>query len=126
MHSSVQHSQPGRGPLWVIHVAVSRGRSSIRFRNALKADSESAHWHLSRWANCARTRCSTVNKDGAVGGRLLQGRLQPAPYTRAVATIDITELALEVDFFAGHYAVADHEGEGHQHHQQPDIVERDG
>lgn len=37
-------------PVRVIHVAISRERSLIRFRNGLKADSESAHWHLSRWA----------------------------------------------------------------------------
>ena len=44
----------------VIRVAISRERSSIRFRNALKADSESAHWHLSRWArggHSARAAC---------------------------------------------------------------------
>src|SRR5262245_60030941 len=52
--------------------------------------------------------------------------LQPAPYTRAVATVDIAELALEIGFLAGHYAVADDEGEGHQHDQQPEIVERNG
>src|SRR5262249_59614924 len=54
------------------------------------------------------------------------GALQPAPYTRAVATVDIAELALEIGFLAGHYAVADDEGEGHQHDQQPEIVERNG
>jgi hypothetical protein len=43
----------------------------------------------------------------------------------AVATVDITELAFEVGFLAGHYAVADDQREGHQHHQQPEIVERD-
>src|SRR5262249_58183684 len=52
--------------------------------------------------------------------------LQPAPYTRAVATVDIAELALEIGFLAGHYAVADDEGEGHQHDQQPESVERNG
>src|SRR3982074_1050929 len=52
--------------------------------------------------------------------------LQPAPYARAVATVDITELALEIGFLAGHDAVADDEREGHQHQQQPEIVERDG
>src|SRR5215813_9929089 len=51
--------------------------------------------------------------------------LQPAPYTRAVATVDIAELALEIGFLAGHYAVADDEREGDQHHQQPEIIERD-
>src|SRR5262252_10536452 len=55
-----------------------------------------------------------------------QGALQPAPYPRAVATVDITELAIEIGFLAGHYPVADDEREGHQHHQQPEIVERDG
>src|SRR6266516_3745886 len=54
------------------------------------------------------------------------GALQPAPYARAVATVDITELALEIGFLTGHYAVADDEREGHQHHQEPEIVERDG
>src|SRR5262249_47607794 len=38
--------------------------------------------------------------------------LQPAAYARAVATVDIAELALEIGFLAGHYAVADDEGEG--------------
>ena len=52
-------------------------------------------------------------------------QLQPAPYARAVATIDIAELALEIGFLAGHYAVADDEREGHQRQQQPEIVERD-
>ena len=42
------------------------------------------------------------------------------------STIDITEPALEIGFLAGHYAVTDDEREGHQHHQQPEIVERDG
>src|SRR6516225_1996489 len=54
------------------------------------------------------------------------GGLQPAPYARAVATVDITELALEIGFLAGHNAVADDERKGHQHHQQPEILERDG
>src|SRR5215831_5938511 len=52
--------------------------------------------------------------------------LQPGPYTRAVATVDIAELALEIGFLAGDYTVADDEGEGHQHDQQPEIVERNG
>src|SRR5215475_11952378 len=52
--------------------------------------------------------------------------LQPAPYARAVATVDIAELALEIVFLAGHYAVADDERAGHQHYQQPEIVESDG
>jgi hypothetical protein len=52
--------------------------------------------------------------------------LQPAPYARAVATVDITELALEIGFLAGYNAVADDERKEHQHHQQPEIVERDG
>src|SRR5215470_9664452 len=65
---------------------------------------------------------------GAAGRRaqIHQGALQPAPYARAVATVDVTELALEIGLFAGHYAVVDDEREGHQHHQQPQIVERDG
>src|SRR5262245_57107881 len=54
------------------------------------------------------------------------GGLQPAPYARAVATIDIAEFALEIGFLAGHNAVADDEREGHQHHQEPEIVEPDG
>src|SRR6516162_1450242 len=45
------------------------------------------------------------------------GALHPAPYAQAVATIDITERALEIGFLAGHYPVADDEREGHQHHQ---------
>jgi hypothetical protein len=54
------------------------------------------------------------------------GALQPAPYARVVATVDSTELALEIGFLAGHNAVADDERKGHHHHQQPEIVERDG
>src|SRR5262249_17388802 len=61
-------------------------------------------------------------------------QLSPAPNmgnatasaVRAVATVDITELALEIGFLPGNYAVADDEREGNQHHQQPEIVERDG
>ena len=52
--------------------------------------------------------------------------LHPAPHTRAVATIDITELAPQIGFLAGHYAVADDQREGHKHHRQPEIIERDG
>src|SRR5262249_37581725 len=54
------------------------------------------------------------------------GALQPAPHARAVRTVNITERALKIGFLAGHYAVADDEREGHQHYQQPEIVERDG
>src|SRR5262249_34776119 len=59
-------------------------------------------------------------------GYQASGALQPAPHARAVATVSITELALEIGFLAGYYAVADDEREGHQHYQQPEIVERDG
>jgi len=55
-----------------------------------------------------------------------RGPLQPAPYARAVATVDITELELEINFLAGHYAIVDDERERQQHQQQPEIVERDG
>src|SRR5262249_58941735 len=58
--------------------------------------------------------------------RVLSWVLQPAPYARAIAAVDIAELALEIGFLAGHYAVADEEREGQQHDQQPEIVERDG
>src|SRR5215471_681210 len=61
----------------------------------------------------------------ALTTRRIQRALQPAPYARAVATVDVTELALEIGFLAGHDAVADDEREGHQHHQQPEVVERD-
>src|SRR5262249_59227528 len=40
--------------------------------------------------------------------------------------VHIAELALEIGFLAGHYAVADDKRERHQHDQQPEIVERDG
>src|SRR6516164_3146250 len=53
------------------------------------------------------------------------GALQPAPYARAVARIDITGRALEIGFLAAHYPVADDEREGYQHHQQLETVERD-
>src|SRR5215471_4947247 len=52
--------------------------------------------------------------------------LQPAPHARAVGTVNITELALKIGFFAGDYAVANDEREGHQHYQKPEIVERNG
>src|SRR6266508_4280808 len=38
--------------------------------------------------------------------------LEPAPHTRAVAAIDVAELALEIGFLAGDNTVADDEGEG--------------
>src|SRR5215471_5004176 len=57
--------------------------------------------------------------------RVLSWALQPAPYARAVAAVDIAEFALEIGFLAGHDAIADDERERHQHHQQPEIVERD-
>src|SRR5215471_20451919 len=52
--------------------------------------------------------------------------LEPAPHTRAVVAIDVTELALEIGFLAGDYAVADDEGEGCQRQQQPEAVEGNG
>ena len=52
--------------------------------------------------------------------------LEPAPHTRAVVAIDVTELALEIGFLAGDYAVADDEGEGCQCQQQPEAVEGNG
>jgi hypothetical protein len=52
--------------------------------------------------------------------------LEPAPHTRAVLAIDVTELALEIGFLAGDYAVADYEGEGCQCQQQPEAVEGNG
>jgi len=63
---------------------------------------------------------------GIAGSADAWGTVKPAAYSRPVATVDITELALEIGFFAGHYAVADDEREGHQHHQHLDIVERNG
>src|SRR5882757_5389365 len=52
--------------------------------------------------------------------------LQPAPYPRAVAAIDVSELALEIGFLAGDHTVADDKREGHQPHQQPEAVEGNG
>src|SRR5262249_12210168 len=43
-----------------------------------------------------------------------QRPLQPAPHTRAIAAVDITELALEIIFLAGNDAMADDEHEGDQ------------
>src|SRR5215813_14057135 len=63
---------------------------------------------------------------GAVGRWCTITALQPAAYARALAAVDITEPALEIGFLAGHYAVTDDEREGHQHQQEPEIVERDG
>src|SRR5262249_41923830 len=69
---------------------------------------------------------SQARRYGPPGADPSGGALQPAPYARAVAPVDIAELALEISFLAGHYAIADNEREGHQHHQQPEIIERDG
>src|SRR5262245_60661416 len=52
--------------------------------------------------------------------------LQPAPYPRVVAAIDVPELALEIGFLAGDHTVADHKCEGYQRHQQPEAVEGNG
>jgi hypothetical protein len=49
-----------------------------------------------------------------LGQHLGAKHLKPALHARAVAAIDVTELALEIGFLAGDYAVADDEGEGHQ------------
>src|SRR5205823_11592362 len=52
--------------------------------------------------------------------------LHPAPYPRAVAAIDVSELALEIGFLAGDHTVADDKREGHQRRQQPEAVEGNG
>jgi hypothetical protein len=54
-------------------------------------------------------------------------RLQPSPYMRAAAAIDITELALEIGFLAGNDAVTDedHKRRQHQQQQQSEIAECD-
>src|SRR3981189_286010 len=44
-------------------------------------------------------------------------RLQPAPYARAALAVGVAQLALEIGFLASHHAVANGEGEGHEHHQ---------
>src|SRR5262245_2652383 len=76
--------------------------------------------------SCPRAVSARAAAQGT-GRALGVGRqaLQPAPYARAVATVDVTELTLEIGFLAGHHAVAYDEREGDQHHQQPEIVERD-
>src|SRR5262249_38687842 len=80
-------------------------------------------WAGARRGACAKHRkCSPFTLDGADRSLLrreistssspnlrsggVKG-LQPAAYARAVATVDIAELALEIGFLAGHYAVAD-------------------
>src|SRR5262249_60299235 len=50
--------------------------------------------------------------------------LQPGAYTRAVATVDIAQLALGIGFLAGGYTGADDEGGGHHHDQQPGMFAR--
>ena len=55
----------------------------------------------------------------AAWGRPLGEALQPAPHMRAVAAVDVTELELEVGFFASHYTVADDEREGRERQRQP-------
>src|SRR5579859_4158367 len=52
--------------------------------------------------------------------------LYPASYARAVAAIDIAELAREIGFLSGYDTVSDHEHERYQRHQQPKAVECDG
>jgi hypothetical protein len=52
--------------------------------------------------------------------------LQPAPHAGAVAAIDLAEPALEIGFLPRDHAVTDHEGEGHERHQEPGAVEGDG
>src|SRR5262249_30019215 len=51
---------------------------------------------------------------------------QPAAHARLVAEIAVAELAREMGFLAGDYAVADDEIERDQREQQPQAVERDG
>jgi hypothetical protein len=46
----VHHAAP-----FINHVAISRTRQSIRFRNALKADAKSAHGHMTPLAKSAIT-----------------------------------------------------------------------
>src|SRR5258708_16697549 len=49
--------------------------------------------------------------------------LQPAPHTRAVAAIDIAELALKIRFLAGDYTVAADKSERNQRHQHPQPIQ---
>src|SRR5215831_12142068 len=58
---------------------------------------------------------ASVRTTTGVHGNLTSGRgaLQPAPYARAVAAADITELALQIGFLAGDDAVPDHQVERH-------------
>src|SRR5262245_2604841 len=81
---------------------------------ALTFHSDSMHRNNRRACTCPATLASW------------REALQPAPHTRAVTAINVAELALEIGFLVGHYAVADDERKGHQHYQQPEIVESDG
>src|SRR5215831_5696690 len=58
---------------------------------------------------------ASVRTTTGVPGNLTSGRgaLRPAPYARAVAAADITELALQIGFLAGDDAVPDHQVERH-------------
>src|SRR5215813_9708313 len=73
--------------------------------------------------SCPRAVSARVAAQGTGRAR---GVGRQAPYARAVATVDIAELALEIGFLAGHYAVADDEREGHHRHRQPEAVEGNG
>ena len=52
--------------------------------------------------------------------------LQPAPYPRVVAAIDVAELALEIGFLAGDHSIAEDKREEHQRHPQPEAVDGNG
>src|SRR5690349_2392484 len=72
--------------------------------------------------------CHAVLRGGNRGVRaaryFVRQALQPAPYPRAVAAIDVPELAFEIGFLAGDHTVADDKRKGCQRHQQPEAVER--
>ena len=65
---------------------------------------------------------------GAVGRRaqIHQKRYRPTLYARALVTVAVAELAVEIGFVLSHYAAPAYEREEHQQHQQPKIAENDG
>src|SRR5687768_1528917 len=69
---------------------------------------------------------SRARSGSTASGSICCHALQPAPHARAVVAIGIAELALEIGFLAGHHAVANDEGAGHECREQPEAVEGNG
>src|SRR5262249_2342253 len=64
-----------------------------------------------------------VCANGLMPGMLMATSRETLPRVRRIV---VAELALEIGFLAGDYAVTDDEGEGHQRQQQPEAVQGNG